>query len=624
MTRLVIIFLFAFMACQPVVYGADDEPVAENQDLFLRSAFYRANQQDWFEAIAQIDYELIQHFELDEPSLDSLYGHIDEAQYAFGDFELSYGLYQQADRALTGLIENARNPAQLNSALYRLAKLHYMKGKFTDAEKCLAKINSAEPGLNSQVIMLNGQVAMALGHYEDAVNYLEAFDQSSPEFQGLPSYNLGIALLGSGQLDEGIKYLSLTSHLDRVDPVLQVVKDKANQVLGEQALNSGQYLQAKNYFLQVRLDSPYANRALLGAGWASVNLKDYAAALIPWTRLADQQRMDQSVQEVLLALPYAYAKLGVFSTAANKYSLALGAYDQQVKSLESSIDSIKNGYFLNLLERPEIAQDKDWLVHLRDWPEAPETYYLVELMAEHSFHTALQNYIDLIALRRKLETWQLDVAALKELIALRKNYYESVLEGADRQISELDSRLNLHLVQRQAIEQSLQKLLVVPDYRLLATATERIAQEQLTVIRTQLKNDDSKTDLARVKRLEGVLSFAQKIEFPDRLSQALIDLQELNSLLVQVQQQYDGYLRIRQAATLSYRHYDHLLAQLTAEISEQLKRTKQVILLQGEQLETMTIAVLEQRLERIRQFQTRARFAMADSYDRAAREQAQE
>ncbi len=45
---------------------------------------------------------------------------------------------------------------------------------------------------------------------------------------------------------------------------------------------------------------------------------------------------------------------------------------------------------------------------------------------------------------------------------------------------------------------------------------------------------------------------------------------------------------------------------------------------QGNLLETMAVNVLIQRRERLAEFQIKARFAMADSYDRAIRTQTQE
>jgi len=40
------------------------------------------------------------------------------------------------------------------------------------------------------------------------------------------------------------------------------------------------------------------------------------------------------------------------------------------------------------------------VIRLRSLPDAPETYYLMELMASHDFQTALANYLDLEDLRR--------------------------------------------------------------------------------------------------------------------------------------------------------------------------------------------------------------------------------
>ena len=55
--------------------------------------------------------------------------------------------------------------------------------------------------------------------------------------------------------------------------------------------------------------------------------------------------------------------------------------------------------FLKALIREETRQDKAWVIRLRSLPDAPETYYLMELMASHDFQTALQNHLDLEGLR---------------------------------------------------------------------------------------------------------------------------------------------------------------------------------------------------------------------------------
>ena len=99
--------------------------------------------------------------------------------------------------------------------------------------------------------------------------------------------------------------------------------------------------------------------------------------------------------------------------------------------------------------REEIRQDKDWVIRLRSLPEAPETFYLMELMASHDFQTALQNYLDLEDMRKKLVAWQTSLDAFDDMIRLRAAYYEPLLPEIDAQFRELDAQMRLRLEQRE-------------------------------------------------------------------------------------------------------------------------------------------------------------------------------
>src|SRR4029077_14001865 len=110
--------------------------------------------------------------------------------------------------------------------------------------------------------------------------------------------------------------------------------------------------------------------------------------------------------EAMLAVPHAYASLNVHGRAAVTYGRALEQFSNQIERVDASIASIKEGRFLKALIREESRQDRDWVIRLRSLPDAPETYYLMELMASHDFQTALQNYLDLEDLRSKLMTWK--------------------------------------------------------------------------------------------------------------------------------------------------------------------------------------------------------------------------
>ncbi len=129
--------------------------------------------------------------------------------------------------------------------------------------------------------------------------------------------------------------------------------------------------------------------------------------------------------------------------------------------------------------REELKQDADWVVKLRNLPEAPETYYLLDLMASNDFQESLKNYLDLEELRRKLAVWEGDLDAFEELIAQRRAYYQPLLPAIDREFRRLDSQMRLRLEQRERIEKRLQAMLTAPRPDYLATAQERILGERL-------------------------------------------------------------------------------------------------------------------------------------------------
>ena len=78
---------------------------------------------------------------------------------------------------------------------------------------------------------------------------------------------------------------------------------------------------------------------------------------------------------------------------------------------------------------------------------------------------------------------------------------------------------------------------------------------------------------------------------------------------------------MRQAATHSYIGYDVQIARLRERVGEALQRVDMLMARQGHMIETVAIHQLNERRERLVSQQTQARYAVADSYDRAARAQ---
>src|SRR5260370_30507388 len=209
------------------------------------------------------------------------------------------------------------------------------------------------------------------------------------------------------------------------------VRDKSNMVLGSLLFKSTEYGPAQLAFDRVRLDGPYANVALQSTGWAEVTAHDYQKALVPWGMLIERDGTDAAVQEARLALPFAYSKLQVYGRAALLYGQALDAFGKELEKADASMRSIRAGKFLQALIREEINQDNLWVVRLRALPDTPDTFYLTELMASNDFQTALQNYLDLEDLHRRLLVWQDSFGAFEDLIRLRRAQFNPTLRPVD-------------------------------------------------------------------------------------------------------------------------------------------------------------------------------------------------
>jgi chromosome segregation ATPase len=275
------------------------------------------------------------------------------------------------------------------------------------------------------------------------------------------------------------------------------------------------------------------------------------------------------------------------------------------------------------LIREESREDETWVITLRSLPDAPETYYLMELMASHDFQTALQNYLDLEELRSKLSSWKTSLDAFEDVIRLRRQNYEPLLPGVDAQFRELDSRMRLRLEQRKHLAERLQTMLTAPRPENLATTEERTALARIALIEKQLGDSNTPESLAirqRVARLRGAITFRLETEYNDRLTAAHVHLNELNAPVDALSEQYKDFVRARQAATQSYVGYDEQIARLRQRVGNATQSVDSLMARQGEMIETVAINQLEGRRERLVTQQNQARYGVADSYDRASRQ----
>ena len=547
----------------------------EVNELTFGEPLYYAYQGKWFEALERLNAELREGLGMEASNREAIWYQTVDENFSVGDFELNYRMDQRAARILQVAIkETSDEPFHVNAA-YRLARLHFRKGQQQDALRALDRIGGEVPReIRDDVAFLRASIYLALEWSDPAIPILQKLLKSK-EYSAFAAYNLGIAYLQGDLLNAAHDQLDRAGKIKAKTAEDAAIRDKANLVLGTLLQKEDQYNRAISYLNRVRLEGPFSNRALLSAGWANMSSGRINRAIVSWSTLAERDATDRAAQEAMLALPYAYGELGVYSQAAVHYGRALDAYGRQIGMLQESIKSIQEGRFLDALSRQERRDDDDWVIRLRSLPDTPETYYLLELLASNDFQTGLKNYLDLADLRRRLFTWSADLVTYDELVAARERHHEARLPDIDARFRELGFRLTQGFEQRAALLEQ---------------------RETIT------------------------MSANLQAEHHDRLAKLDRELQSLDEALTLAQRHYDRFLVSRRAATASFSGYDEALDNLSNSTRETATRIDNLLARQGALLEKLASDELTRRLRRLEVYAGKARFGLADSKDRVTRD----
>jgi len=621
MRRLVFLVGLCF---NPLVFAAEPQERSRAKDLYLGEAYYQAAQGNYFDAISRLDTELWQFYRLDDPKLDQLHYRVNQANFSVGDFELSYRMHQRAGRAVKAVLEGNVDEATRTEAAWRLARIYMQKSDATSALATIENIMGRTSGnAGDEDSLLLGNIYLHTGKFTDAITVFNGL-KGKKGFDGYSTYNLGIALLQNGQESNGLAEIEKAGLLNSDDEATLAIKDKANLFLGSRLISSGNAAQAKQYLDRIRLSGPFSNKALLSSGWADAAEGHFERALVPWSTLIKRNSTDKAVQEGQLGAPYAFSKLQLHGRAAQLYAVALQSFGSELGKLEASLKSIREGKFLEALVRTESKLDREWVVRLRELPDSAETYYLLELLASNDFQESLQNYFDLEEIRKRLATWTESLDSFAEIIEIRGRYYDEALAPVDTRFAALDSQMRLRMQQRQTLHERLQKLLVAPRPDFLQTAAERVLLEQLARLSEQYGSDRSAAGAdarRRIQRLRGALHWNIHTSYDERLTFAYKHIHDLDADVVRLNAIHRSFVRTRQAATQSYKGYESQLRTLRLKIRDAGEKLSTLMARQGSVLEAMAIRELEQRRARLEEYQIHARFALADSYDRANKQQ---
>lgn len=595
------------------VDAASEKP-SEVQDLAYGEVLFSFYQENYFDAISRLQQA---------QTRQELNYHTKEAELLLGGMSLAYGMDREATQRFNALLNETVAPEVRDRAWYYLGRIAFQKGRPADAAAALAHIDLQD---NSRAVreqradqhMLLGHVLLAQGDAEGAV---QAFsDWKGPDDErAYANYNLGIALLEHDDIDAGLKQLNKLGEQSADNDEQYALRDKTNLALGYRLLQAGKAEQARPYFDRVRLQGPLSSRALLGAGWADAEQEHFRQALVPWLELHGRDSRDLATQESWLAVPYAYAQLGAQARAVELYQAAITAFAAEARALDEAIAALDQGRLIDTLLKAE-GTGWSWFWQLSQLPAEPETRYLIEMLSGHRFQEAVKNLRDLKDLSSRLEAWADKVETFEHMIETRRLRYADAAPRLQEDLERLD--IDALSARREALSKELHQIADSGDAGGLMTAQERSAWTQLDSIdkRLALLPDSERVQVLRAKqaRLRGLLLWDLDADYKGRLRAVQKNLAELDEPLGASESLATRARAAFESAPAAFEGFDERIVVMRDRVRASQVKVESTLTAQGQWITRLAQTDLALRKHRVDAYLVQARFALAQTYDKAS------
>ncbi len=590
--------------------SADRETIVVGDPHFGEVLFY-FYQEDYFPAIVRL---------LAAKDQEQLAQHAAEAELLLGGMYLSYGHHLEAADIFERLLADNVDPEIRDRTWFFLAKIWYQRGYLDRAREALAYIQGELPdNLRREALMLDAQILIDEGDYDAAIARLQNW-KGRTEWSRYATFNVGVALVRSGRVDEAARLLDELGGMDPYNDELMALRDKANLALGYALLQDGQHYAARAPLQRVRLEGPFSNKALLGVGWADAEMNNYRRALVPWMELCGRDLLDPAVQESMLAIPYALAKLDSISQAADHYLNAIEAFYEETNRLDRTIDHIESGQFFEDFIDDDEQDSTGWYWRLEELPEGPEGRYLFHLLATHQFQEGLKNYRDLTYLHRNLDGWQQSVGVYANMLETQKEKLVRRLPMVEEQLgrADLDDMVTTKLTYDSVVD-NIEK---THDWLALASAPEFEMWQEVTSLEStpalQADLPEAREVRDKIDLLKGVLQWELERKFKDRLWRVRRELHETGAALVETQRSWRQIENTMRNEPLRFAELSDRVYGLAPRIEGMKMRVDDALADQRAYLQSIAVGELQAQKERLDIYTIQARFALAAIYDIAA------
>ena len=371
----------------------------EVRDLKYGAVLYEFHQQRYFETLVEYDYA---------SERGGIQNHGNYPELLKGGVSLSYGLDNQARDIFSRLIEENSPREVQNRAWFYLAKMLYMRGDIERSAVTLGNINGAMPGdIDQEYRYLAALVNIRMGYFDEAEAISHSFAKDGPYAPYL-YFNLGVAFGKEKDTGRAVSSLKKAAAYADGSGQLDRLADRANMAIAYLDAQDRDFAGAYEHIRQVNSTGVYSNRALLGAGWASINEGSYTGALATLTVLQQRSMALPEVQEAVLLVPHIYEKQKLMGRAAQGFIDAFDRYSDALQKLDQARETLKDADVLELFVRnmDDMLEESDWFGTAPSVSLNPLSPFLLDLISDHSFQSVMKDLRDLYAIRNNLNSWK--------------------------------------------------------------------------------------------------------------------------------------------------------------------------------------------------------------------------
>lgn len=448
------------------------------------------------------------------------------SELLLGDLYVELGIADKAEAIFDRLLEKDILSQLRAETWFQKSSLDYRRGNYKGAAKILSsdKVKGLSPDMDARRHLMLANIRIGESEFGEALASLYAIPTGTRE-GSYATYNMGVAMIRSDHIDEGIQLLLSVINLPEGNDEMNALKDRAALTVGLAELKRKNLDASRAALARIRADGPFSNEALLALGLTNFERQDYRKAIPLWLELVRRNPGHTSVQEALMLAPRAYEELRAMPQALAGYQFAAQSYREELKRVELAIRDIDRKGWLDKLVgvKGEQQVDIDPMAPVRDYSasEGPEMTYLYKLFASHDFAERFREYNELQRLRGMLVRWRDEIPALEQAYANQQIRLQSVLPTVRNRLITIkrdQQKLSEHAA---LLSSDISPVLDMRDIDDLASFEQLQQWETVAAIEASIKanpNRVSQQYRERLRRVRGLLMYDIATDAPQNRS----------------------------------------------------------------------------------------------------------